>query len=178
MALPLRRVNLRPLTPDDLPQLVRWDRDRDVRAALGGPRFHEANPHTWLNRFRHGRALAFAVTAANGRLIGDLQLQDINWHRREAELRICLGDKRLWGQGLGEEAVALALEVAFARLRLRQVYLRVYESNVRAIRCYRKCGFRTVGRLQPRSPATSHLLLMEAAQPSRTARTYGRSRRA
>lgn len=164
MALPLRRVNLRPLTSDDLPQIVRWDRDREIRAALGGPRFDHLAPTEWLSRFRHGRAIAFAVTSSDGGLIGDLQLQDINWHRREAELRICLGDKRMWGQGLGEEAVSLALQHAFSRLRLRQVYLRVHASNRRAVRCYRKCGFRTVGRLQPRrGAAVGELLLMEAA---------------
>lgn len=165
MALPLRRVSLRPLTLDDIPQLVRWDRDRDIRAALGGPRFAQLAPTDWLSRFRHGRAVAFAVTAPDGGLIGDLQLQDINWHRREAELRICLGEKRLWGQGLGEEAVNLALQVAFSRLRLRLVYLRVYASNRRAVRCYEKCGFRTVGRLRPRRGSSAgELLLMEAVR--------------
>lgn len=149
---------------------MRWDRDRDIRAALGGPRFTKVNPLAWLNRFRHGRAFAFAVTAADGRLIGDLQLQDINWHRREAELRICLGDKGLWGQGLGVEAVTLALQVAFRRLRLRQVYLRVYASNRRAIRCYEKCGFRAVGRLEPRDSTEGELLLMEAGAGQRIRR--------
>lgn len=172
MALPLSRVNLRPLTAEDLPHLLRWDADHDIRQALGGSRFEHDPPHVWLRRFRHGRGLAFAITGPDGDLLGDLQLQDINWHRREAELRICLGKKRDWGHGLGTEAVAMALSIAFFRLRLRQVYLRVYASNRRAIRCYVKCGFRKVGRLPPRADATEGtLLLMEA-----TAGTHSKRR--
>ena len=40
------------------------------------------------------------------------------------------------------------LRFAFNELNYHRVYLRVYDFNQRAIRCYEKCGFQTEGRLR------------------------------
>jgi RimJ/RimL family protein N-acetyltransferase len=42
----------------------------------------------------------------------------------------------------------LMLNYGFNTLNLNRVYLRVYESNPRGIRCYEKAGFRHEGRLR------------------------------
>lgn len=50
------------------------------------------------------------------------------------------------GRGFGTEATRLALTQAFDALGLREVRVRVLAFNAGAIACYRRCGFREVGR--------------------------------
>ena len=50
------------------------------------------------------------------------------------------------GRGLGTEAVRRVLEYGFDELGLHRVSLRVLAGNIRAIRCYEKCGFQVEGR--------------------------------
>ncbi len=81
-------------------------------------------------------------------LIGVESIMKIDWYNRHGELGIFIGDKRYWGLGYGTEAIILLLDYAFNILNLNKIYLRVIEYNVRAIRAYKKIGFRVVGRLR------------------------------
>ena len=47
----------------------------------------------------------------------------------------------LLGQGIGEQAINLAIEKASDELNFQSVRINVRESNIRAIHCYKKCGF-------------------------------------
>lgn len=78
------------------------------------------------------------------------------WLERETErsyarLGILLGDDSLFGLGIGERAVNLALERA-PELSVSTVALHVRQSNARAIACYEKCGFVAVGSGVKRKP--------------------------
>ena len=86
----------------------------------------------------------------DNQVIGDIELDHIAWRSGDAELRIRIGRKDLWNQGLGTDAVETILGYAFQRLNLNRIYLRVYAHNKRAIRCYTKSGFRKEGRLNTR----------------------------
>jgi len=81
-------------------------------------------------------------------LIGVESIMKIDWYNRHGELGIFIGDKRYWGLGYGTEAIILLLDYAFNILNLNKIYLRVIEYNVRAIRAYKKIGFRVVRRLR------------------------------
>ena len=62
--------------------------------------------------------------------------------KKEAELRIRIGEKEYWNRGYGTLALREILQRAFFEFRLDSVYLRVYTFNLRAIHCYEKAGFR------------------------------------
>ena len=51
-----------------------------------------------------------------------------------------------WGKGYGADATRLLLEYAFTLLNLNSVMLGVFAFNERAIACYRRVGFREIGR--------------------------------
>jgi RimJ/RimL family protein N-acetyltransferase len=72
----------------------------------------------------------------------------INWKDRSAELGITIGDKSYWDQGYGSDAVRTMVRVAFRKMNLHRVYLRVHEDNTRGIRCYEKVGFRHEGTMR------------------------------
>lgn len=136
------RVCLRPLEERDLPYLCRWEQDPLV-GKFWGSKFQDCpRPEMWLadlHSSSHRRG--FAIETRMGHLIGDLQLEDIDYQAGTAELRICIGHDGFRGQGLGTEAVSLAAGYAFSELQLRALYVRVALANWQAIRCYHKCGF-------------------------------------
>ena len=146
------RTRLRALTTADLPMLVEWRNDPEVKALLGGWSFPvslEAE-QGWFEEARKTRStqrLAIEVLA-DGRYIGNIGLYDIDWKERKAEYGILIGDKAAWGQGYGQDASTALLEYAFLELNLNRVFLRVLALHERAIRLYEKLGFREEGRLR------------------------------
>ena len=97
----------------------------------------------WWEKIRQSkRDRLFALEDENGQLIGDLELANICWQGREAELRIRIGEKAYWNKGYGTLAVQQMVDYAFNELNLDRLYLRVYTFNIRAIKCYQKIGFK------------------------------------
>ena len=80
------------------------------------------------------------------KMIGTVSLEDINHINRCATLGIFIGDKDFRGKGYGTEAIKLVLEYGFKYLNLKNVKLDLMEFNERALKCYKKCGFKEYGR--------------------------------
>ena len=59
---------------------------------------------------------------------------------------IFIGDKYFRSKGYGTEAIKLILEYGFKYLNLKNIKLDVMEFNERALKCYKKCGFKEYGR--------------------------------
>lgn len=78
--------------------------------------------------------------------IGQIDLIKIDWKNRVAEMGIVIGRKELLGKGFGSEAIRLMQNFVFQRLNLNRLQLLVHDYNVRAYRCYLKCGFSEEGR--------------------------------
>jgi RimJ/RimL family protein N-acetyltransferase len=147
------RVTLRALTRDDLPTLCRFNNDIEVELAGGGD---PPMPQT-LDRLqadydreaaKGGRDDAYFAIEYDGRFVGHCGLHSFNPTARTCELGIGIGEKELWGQGLGREAVALLVDYAFTHRNLQKVWLRVHGVNARAIRAYQAAGFVEEGRLR------------------------------
>jgi RimJ/RimL family protein N-acetyltransferase len=67
---------------------------------------------------------------------------------RAAEFGIVIGDKNYWSRGYGTDAVTTLTGFGFGELNLQRIWLRVFDFNTRAIRCYEKSGFVLEGRLR------------------------------
>lgn len=151
-------VVLRAVERADVTRFLEWAADPEVRRHFLG---EGAGPGTdWvpgrpgpsgIGTSRPASHVVRAITVAapaGERLLGWVELRDLNWRRRTGELRICLGDPQTWGQGYGTAALGLFLEQAFGLWNLRSVHLRVATWNVRAVRLYARCGFRREARLR------------------------------
>jgi len=79
-------------------------------------------------------------------LLGAIRLDRVDLVDKRASLAIGLLRLEDQGRGIGTEAVRRVLAYGFDELGLHRVSLRVLASNIRAIRCYEKCGFRVEGR--------------------------------
>src|SRR5215469_609293 len=90
---------------------------------------------------------AFAIyERTTMRLIGFVDLRNINYRQRTAELGIMIGEPDCWGKGFGTETLYLVLDYAFSVLGLHNIMLSLAGYNERALRTYRRVGFREIGR--------------------------------
>ncbi len=100
-----------------------------------------------LRRVRDKRAeqaLLFSMPdKQSGAFIGNVELMDPA--DSQAELGIAI-TARMQDRGYGTEAVRTVVGYGMKELSLRRIFLKVYPDNVRAIRCYEKCGFREYDR--------------------------------
>ena len=148
------RVRLRAVEHNDLPRFVQWLNDPEVTAGLTlVTPLSQAQEEKWFERVLAGppenAPLVMEINTQAGWVpVGNLGLHMVNWHEREAELGIFIGEKTYWNQGYGEDAIRLLLDYAFWRLNLHRVSLRVHADNPRAVRCYEKIGFVHEGRLR------------------------------
>jgi len=93
------------------------------------------------------RAVGFLIyDRATGTAIGAVSLRHIDPVRQTAEYGIVISDKAYWGKGYGTEATQLILDYGFTVLGLHNVLLMTYAYNERAIRAYKRAGFREIGR--------------------------------
>ncbi len=76
-----------------------------------------------------------------GRLIGFIQIRQIEWNHGGGWLRIGIGDPNDRGKGYGTEALGLLLRYAFAELNLYRLSAPVPEYNPVALRLFEKAGF-------------------------------------
>ena len=148
-------TRLRPHEAGDLDRYVTWINDADVTRYLGGPTrypFSRADEEEWLAgamRRTKPPEISWALeTLAEGRHIGNIALHAVSGESRRAGLGIMIGDKESWNHGYGTDAVLTLLRFAFDEMNLNRVYLEVLADNVRAVACYRKCGFVEEGHLR------------------------------
>jgi len=85
------------------------------------------------------------VVEAQGAFLGTARLH--SFRDDSARYAVGLFDPDRLGQGFGKEVTRIVVACAFTFLGLQRVDLAVLEFNQRAIRCYKRCGFREVGRL-------------------------------
>ena len=71
---------------------------------------------------------------------------NINNINRTATLGIFIGNKKYRSKGYGTEAIKLILDYGFNYLNLNNIKLDLVEFNLRALSCYKKCGFKEYGR--------------------------------
>ena len=73
------------------------------------------------------------------------------WLERDAQepdtviLGIFISGKNSRGRGIGSYAIREAIRISKQRMPFRYVRLNVRRNNLRAIRCYEKCGFKVCG---------------------------------
>lgn len=149
-----KRVRLRSLEREDLPKIVPWLNDDETRQfiSLRVP-LSLAQEQDWFERQKNKpleqQVLAIEVFTEQGwQYIGNTGFDEIDQLNRSAEIGIVIGDKDYWSKGYGTDAMRLMLFHGFTNLNLQRIWLRVFETNKRGIRCYEKAGFVHEGRLR------------------------------
>jgi len=144
------RVVLRDPLPGDVEARARLGRHAEITRMFGAP-----NPADRPMSVAEAEVcfaglgapgVADWIVESDGTFLGTAALHSFDDDRRTARYAVGFYDPERLGQGLGTETTALVLAHAFDALGLQTVSLAVLEFNERAIRCYRRCGFREVRR--------------------------------
>lgn len=148
--------SLRPARLDDAVFLERWDRDADVTAAHGA---EAQEAEIWRDEDWRAEIAAaplwrrILIGEENGRPVGvivdiDPALEETHyWGDCGPGFRAFdtwIGEAKDRGRGLGAAMMRQGLALAFADPAVKAVVIDPIVSNVRAIRFYERCGFRTV----------------------------------
>jgi RimJ/RimL family protein N-acetyltransferase len=166
-------VHLRPLTEDDWELLLRWNSDAEVLFYSEGDDVQSRDLEDIQGIYRgvSQAALCF-VMEHNGRPVGECWLQRMNlpWIQEAflaQDLRridIAIGEKDVWGQGIGTTAIDLLCGLAFESEGADAVFAcSVADYNPRSRRAFERNGF-TLWREVPEPPGqkavTSYYLLL------------------
>ena len=89
----------------------------------------------------------FAVEMLDGKHIGNCSYYNIDETKGEAELGIMIGNRDYWDKGYGIDTVNTLVNYIFGQTNLKRIYLKTLDSNIRAQKCFKKCGFTPYGHL-------------------------------
>ncbi|MBI3050933.1 GNAT family N-acetyltransferase [Candidatus Woesearchaeota archaeon] len=140
-------ILLRPLRPSDAIDIYLNVRHRAIS------RYTENIPYPYPRKaaekfiaksalaWKKKEGYAFAIVSRKkAELIGLISLNKVDWKARRATIGYWLGKKH-WGKGIMSAAVRMALQFAFAKLRLNKVEATAFEENRASNRVLQKAGF-------------------------------------
>lgn len=156
---------LSPMSEDDAEQYAHWLNDMEVVRLLSMAHgiINVENERKFISELgaQHNYGI---VTVSDEKLIGNCGFVNMDAVNRCAEIGIFIGDKSYWHQGFGTEAMKLLIDYGFNYLNLHNIFLYVYAFNTHAAACYRKIGFKEIGRRRQavyRNRAYHDLILMD-----------------
>jgi RimJ/RimL family protein N-acetyltransferase len=142
---------LRPLMESDIPLLMKWVNDPDVREYVGMAMPQgELNEKKWLQLLAEDQVaaknMAFMIETPEGQAIGTMGLHRIDLKNRAATTGAMIGSREHWGKGIGSATKMHLLEYAFMELGLHRITSEVFEYNERSVRYSLRCGYKEEGR--------------------------------
>jgi RimJ/RimL family protein N-acetyltransferase len=142
-----QRIYLSPISLEDAEAYTAWLNDLETTRflTLASAQVTLQGERDFLPRMSKEHEYA-VVERGTDRLLGNCGLQAVEEVNRTAEVGIFLGENAARGKGYGTEALRLLCDYSFNVLNLRSLMLRVYGYNARAMACYRKAGFKEIGR--------------------------------
>ena len=140
-------VELRAIEREDLPSYIDWLNDPEVMAYFGPLEpMSLAEEQQWYdNQLKQSNTRNFAVFYRDEH-VGGAGYSQIDWRERSAEIGLFVGRKDLWDRGLGTDIMSTLVRFGFEQMNLHRIFLRVYEENIRATKCYEKVGFTYEGK--------------------------------
>lgn len=144
-----RRVTLVPFGPDRVSdRYLAWLNDPEVNAysRRKGTRVTPEDADRYLNSLRADEhVLAILVGDEH---VGNVKFGPIDWQNACADISILLGERKVWGQGIGAEAVYLVSRYLLKTLGLNRVHADSF--NPAFLKLVDKLGWRIEGVLRER----------------------------
>ncbi len=146
------RIYLSTRSTDDAEVYTKWMNDFEVTDYTGRSATIltlDAEKKYLENKNMDLDTTAFAIVdLKTDKMVGTLSLENVNYNHRTAVLGIFIGDPDYRSNGYGTEAIKLLLDYGFNYMNLNTINLSVLACNERAIKCYKKCGFKEAGVLR------------------------------
>jgi RimJ/RimL family protein N-acetyltransferase len=140
-------VRLRPPRPDDAAAMITWFEDMEVTRFLlrrHPPGIEEEKE--WLEKVARDPNEILWVVEHEGRAVGVTGINQIDWRNGFGTTGTLIGDKAVWGKGIGREVMQLRARYAFNQLPLRKLKSGYLDGNEASARAQAATGYREVGR--------------------------------
>jgi RimJ/RimL family protein N-acetyltransferase len=136
-------LSLRKIRIKDKKYFAKWWRDRELLKLTSGilkPISDAEVNRYFLAMLKNKNDHHFMITMGE-KVIGHVSLakRRNGWY----EIQIVIA-KKYWNKGCGTKAIKFLIKKA-NRLGISKIYLEVRPTNFRAIRAYKKCGFKKAG---------------------------------
>lgn len=127
-------IYLRTLERRDIAILYRLCNEKEVKNYNTIPNDIQSN-----NKDKNLRK-ALSIINEKDVLIGFVTYKESSYSNKVYSIGITIGSK-YWGRKYGQDSIKTLLKYLFDEKNAVRVELEVIESNLRAINCYKKCGF-------------------------------------
>lgn len=163
------KVKLRPKSLRDAIEDYQWRIDSEL-CQLDATQpitssFEEYLRLTAVAPLYSSKSCNFAIETLDQKHIGNCSYFGIDEANGGAEIGIMIGDKAYWNQDFGTDAMRTALDFAFSQTNLKRIHLKTLDWNIRAQKCFKKCGFIPCGSLVS---GEHSFILMEIRRPDKT----------
>lgn len=141
-------LKLRALQQADFPNVVEWSKDAEFCAASGWEiEREEEELAAWWEHCIHINNATFIRVGIEyqNKLIGYTDLAEI--HNGQAEIGIAIGDRSLWGRGLGAAVVQQLIQYGVEQLNITTFLGETHATNRRAQKMLEKLGFKEISRI-------------------------------
>jgi [ribosomal protein S5]-alanine N-acetyltransferase len=140
-------VRLRPPILEDAQAVITWFEDIEVTRFLlvRHPPSIEMEKE-WLDRMARSPDDVVWFVEYGGQLVGVTALHMIDWKNGCATTGTVIGDKSVWGKGLGRELMQLRASYAFTQLPLRKLKSAYIAGNDASAKAQAAAGYREIGR--------------------------------
>ena len=128
------KIYLRLLERKDLAIIYRLCNEEKVK------RYNSISENTALNNDTVKLRKALSIINEKDVLVGFITYKQSNYSCNVYSIGITIGS-RYWDRGYGQDAIKTLNKYLFEDLKALKVELEVIASNIRAIQCYKKCGF-------------------------------------
>lgn len=146
-----KKCYLSPIDVNDAERYTEWLNDQEVVSYLPFNHFAlslNSEKDFLANLVKdHNYAI---VDLETNQLIGNVGVNNYDAVYQSGEIGIFIGDKKFWNRGYGTEAMRLLIAYCFDKLNLHSISLCVHQSNIRALKCYEKIGFKKAGEYRER----------------------------
>lgn len=144
-------IFLRLMTAADTDLIVAWrNKDAVRKNFIYQELFTREGHENWIRtRVETGQVVQMIICDdVTEKPLGSVYIRDIDRKHNKAEYGIFIGEDDARGRGVGTAAAKLMLRYCFGEEGLHRVYLRVFATNMQAIRSYEKAGFVREGLLR------------------------------
>lgn len=155
-------VTLKNLKKSHFPLFYKWWNDKELRKLTSGKsesiRQEEINK-ILQDHLENPNGFDFIITA-DKQPIGHILIQKKS-RKKHFEIYIAIGEKRLWGQGIGTVAIKKAVKWFLKNFPKEKILqLEVLVNNPRAIRCYEKVGFKIIRTVHHKNFSDTFLMIL------------------
>jgi len=135
-------INFRKLTPSDFKKIYDWCQNKNVYEWFEQRKLSLDEIKEKYQKKLELKKQDLFIINCNGKDIGLVQIYKFDDLSYEYDLFI--GENDYLSKGIGTEIVNIVNEKIFKEYRAQSIILHVFKRNVRACKCYLKCGFKIV----------------------------------